>query len=112
MSLLKEYTEFTRTTAIYPEANTGDMAAIMACTLGLGEEVGEVIGKLYKMGRDGWSKEMFKERVKPELGDVFWQFVRLCDELGFSLESILEENRAKLEDRQQRQMIKGEGDTR
>lgn len=111
-NILTDYTEFTRSTAIYPQANTGDMAAVMACVLGLAEETGEVVGKLYKMGRDGWTVDYFKERVEPELGDVFWQLCRLCDELGFNPASIILKNKDKLIERSNKNLIKGEGDDR
>ena len=68
--------------------------------IAIGEEVGEVLGKIAKYGRkksmsveeviiDIKSKYPdaleLREAVKKELGDVLWQWAVLCDALGFSL---------------------------
>ena len=47
-----------------------------------------------------------------EIGDVMWYTVRLCDELGFSPEEVMQRNWAKLRDRQERNVLGGNGDTR
>ncbi len=101
---LSKYQEFTRTTAIYPK-NT----AITYLTLGLASEAGEVAGKLKKHIRDNVVDTM---SLIDEVGDVFWYAVRLCDELGFQAEEVLDRNRAKLQDRKDRDVIKGSGDKR
>ena len=45
-------------------------------------------------------------------GDVLWQLAGLCHVMGWDLEQIAQENRAKLRDRQQRNVIVGDGDNR
>lgn len=102
-----EYQAFTRTTAIYPKA-----VAMPYLTAGLAEEAGEVAGKFKKSIRDGWTAEKFEEAVVAELGDVLWYLARYADELGYSLQSIAEMNQIKLQDRKDRAVLQGSGDTR
>ena len=101
---LEEYTIFSRTTAIYPKEKALDYLG-----LGLCSEAGEVAGKLKKKIRDGGVDVV---SVVDEIGDVFWYAVRLCDELGFSPNEVIQRNWAKLKDRQERNVLKGNGDTR
>lgn len=95
--------------------------------IALGEEVGEVLGKIAKHGRkksmsveeviiDIKSKYPdameLREAVKKELGDVLWQWAVLCDALGFGAHEIAWDNLDKLADRQKRNVLNGEGDER
>ncbi len=104
-SKMKEYQEFTRTTAIYPKDK-----ALEYLTLGLCSESGEVAGKLKKTLRDG--NLDLKQQVLDELGDVLWYACRICDELDTAIEEVMDSNMAKLKDRQARNVIKGSGDNR
>ena len=82
--------------------------------LGLVNEVGEFVGKVKKLFRD-YRGELDRERkdnLKDELGDILWYYTQVCTELGFSLEEIAEANMKKLLDRQERGVIKGDGDKR
>lgn len=99
-----EYQNWTRTTAIYPKDR-----ALEYLGLGLTSEAGEVAGKLKKRIRDGGVDVM---SLIDEIGDVYWYLARLCDEIGFSTESVLKRNFDKLEDRKNRNVIKGSGDNR
>lgn len=99
-----EYQNWTRTTAIYPKDRALDYLG-----LGLTSEAGEVSGKLKKRIRDGGIDVM---SLIDEIGDVYWYLARLCDEIGFSTESVLKRNFDKLEDRKNRNVIKGSGDNR
>lgn len=101
---LKEYQEFTRTTAIYPKEK-----ALEYLALGLCSESGEVAGKAKKIIRDGVD---LKEQILAELGDCLWYAARICDELDTDLEQVMDENRKKLEDRKARDVLKGSGDNR
>ncbi len=102
--LLSDYTDFTRTTAIYPKAQ-----ALEYLGLGLVSEAGEVAGKLKKRIRDG---AMNVDDLAAEIGDVYWYLSRLCDEIGIAPGTVLRKNADKLSDRQQRGKLQGSGDNR
>lgn len=96
--------------------------------LALGEESGEVLGKLAKYVRKNQcnlndaliaaispanlKEQTLRENLVNELGDVMWQLTACCEELGISLEELQERNLAKLEGREVRNTIVGEGDNR
>ena len=95
--------------------------------IALGEEVGEVMGKIAKFGRkNNMSVEEviidiknkypdameLREAVKKEMGDVLWQWSVLAYVLGLAPSEIAEENLSKLSDRQERNVLNGEGDNR
>lgn len=96
--------------------------------IALGEEVGEVMGKIAKFGRkNNMSVEQvinaianpqtsavqeLREQVGKELGDVLWQWAVLSDALGFKAFDVAALNLMKLQDRQARDVINGEGDER
>lgn len=102
--LLSNYTEFTRTTAIYPKEQ-----ALEYLGLGLVSEAGEVAGKLKKRIRDG---AMDVDALAAEIGDVYWYLSRLCDEIGIAPGTILRQNMEKLSSRKERGTIGGSGDVR
>ena len=52
------------------------------------------------------------EGLKLEAGDVLWQLAGLCSVMGWSLEDIAKANIDKLQSRQQRNTIVGDGDYR
>ena len=101
---LQHYQELTRTTAIYHKEQ-----AVTYLALGLASEAGEVAGKVKKVIRDKGVNVM---DTIDEVGDVFWYCVRLCDELGFNAEDVLQRNIHKLLDRKDRGVIGGSGDKR
>ena len=79
-------------------------------TLGLSGEAGEVSEKVKKLFRD---KDKFKdEDILKELGDVLFYTVALANILGGNLRKVMEMNMAKLDDREQRGVLKGSGDNR
>ena len=94
----------------------------------LGEEVGEVMGKIAKFGRkNNMSVEQvvnaianpqtsavqeLREQVGKELGDVLWQWAVLAKILGFNAFDVAALYLMKLQDRQARDVINGEGDNR
>ena len=105
---LKEYKNLTRLTAIYPKSKF-----LEYLTLGLVSEAGEVAGKLKKFIRkDNILMEHLRESMELELGDTLWYLVRLCDELNLDLESVMEKNIRKLQNRKKNKTLKGEGDHR
>lgn len=106
----KEYQEKSRKTAGYPAIGH----PLIYPTLGLVNEAGEVAGKIKKVFRDkgGQINEETREALQAELGDVLWYLAQICTELGLSLEEVAEANIAKLYDRLDRGVIRGDGDNR
>jgi|TARA_B100001094_G_scaffold236076_1_gene231159 NTP pyrophosphatase (non-canonical NTP hydrolase) len=79
-------------------------------TLGLAGEAGEVSEKIKKLFRD---KNRFSdEDLLKELGDVLFYTVALANIFGGNLRKVMEMNMAKLDDREQRGVLKGSGDNR
>ena len=101
----KEYQELAKETAIYPEN-----AKIFYPCLGLAGETGEICEKIKKHIRDG--RELDKEDLKKELGDVLWYLAAISSDLDISLEDVAVTNYQKLKDRMNRNVIKGSGDNR
>jgi len=96
--------------------------------LALGEESGEVLGKLAKYVRKNnvplsialiyahHPTEELQEKLKgdlvKELGDLQWQLAACCTEIGVTLEEVQQANLDKLGGRDERGTIVGEGDER
>jgi NTP pyrophosphatase (non-canonical NTP hydrolase) len=95
--------------AIYPDAGTGSKSELAYLTLGLCGESGEVAEKIKKFIRDG---KFDAQDVAKELGDVFWYLTQLCLAIGKHPSGVLTNNLKKLDDRRERDMIRGEGDNR
>lgn len=108
---LDDYTKFARTTAVYPDALSGEVSEIIYLALGLSGEAGEVANKAKKLFRDGDS-QFRRDHIVAELGDVFWYLVRICDALDIDPETILGASALKLSDRKDRGVIQGHGDSR
>lgn len=117
--------------------NEYQQAAMATCTptaenfaymmLNLVGEVGELASKAAKAIRKGeasiqandlWHPstrridEELEDAMRAEAGDVLWQIAGLCHVMGWNLEEVAQENLNKLRDRQQRQVIVGDGDNR
>lgn len=81
--------------------------------LNLAGEAGEVLSLAAKFIRDGsMYPEEFKAKLSKELGDVMWMVAAIANDNGLMLSEICQENIDKLEDRKQRNVIKGNGDNR
>ena len=109
---LNEYQKKALTTVVYNQKYK-----IMYPALGLGEEAGEVMGKVKKWlrgddGADGAMSAERKEALKAELGDVLWYLAVLANDLGLRLEEVAQSNVDKLQSRKERGTIKGDGDVR
>lgn len=104
------YQEASRKTALYPDLGKNYVYP----TLGLVGEAGEVAEKIKKVLRDkgGVIDETTRVELQKELGDVLWYLSQLSVELGFSLDDVATKNIEKLQSRQQRQMLHGDGDNR
>lgn len=109
---INEYQEQARTTSVYPLWPS--IYAITYPALGLCGEAGEVANKVKKVIRDNEGKfdELHKRIIADELGDCLWYIANLATDLGFSLQTIAEENLRKLKDRKERNRIHGSGDRR
>lgn len=83
------------------------------------EEAGEVAGKIAKFIRktegDGVTTEKIKQLrmdVAKELGDVMYQLSEVARQFNWTLQEIVDMNVAKLDDREARGVLVGEGDNR
>ena len=81
---------------------------------GLAEEAGEVAGKYAKAVRDcnGVIDQERKKEIVKELGDVCWFVAELATLLDVPLSDVMQGNLDKLESRQARGVIHGNGDNR
>src|SRR5699024_5996202 len=107
-----EYQEQARTTAIYPHER-----GLEYVVLGLASESGEIAGKVKKLIRDGkdWNgdkREDNRQAIIDELGDVVWYCAELAGQCGVTLEEVMQRNLDKLQSRQERNALGGDGDNR
>ena len=104
------YQDAAENTAVYPDK--GDN--LYYPTLGLAGAAGEVCEKIKKVMRaqKGHFTEQNVEEIAKELGDVLWYVAAIATELNMSLAAIAEDNMVKLQDRQDRGVLKGSGDNR
>jgi NTP pyrophosphatase (non-canonical NTP hydrolase) len=102
---LNTYQGLALETAVYPK----DVKVIYPL-LGLAGEAGEVADKYKKVLRG--DKELDADALAGEVGDVLWYVAVLAFDLGYTLEEIAQKNVVKLASRQERGVIKGDGDTR
>ena len=110
---IDEYQIWTRSTAVYPGADTGDDREKTYLVLGLNDEAGEVAGKRKKILRgDPGAKATEKEDMRAELGDVMYYLARSADAYDITMTELMEDNYSKLEDRKSRDQLKGSGDKR
>lgn len=106
-----DYQKFTKTTAIYP----ADAEGFDYLILGLAAEAGEVAGKWAKYKRGDYSADRIAELhsdMDKEIGDVLWFISQYCNETSTTIGALMEMNMKKLKDRQQRGVLKGNGDSR
>jgi NTP pyrophosphatase (non-canonical NTP hydrolase) len=91
----KEYQQKAVSTAIYPRKHK-----IIYPALGLGDEAGEVLGKIKKWLRGDDDKEKLsqerKEAIADEMGDVLWYLAALSRDLNVSLDDVAKNNLKKL----------------
>lgn len=107
---LNEYQLKAMKTANYP--NVGKSPVYPA--LGLAGEAGEISNQTKKIIRDDEGKltPARADKMAAELGDVLWYVAVLAQELGYTLEAIATKNLVKLDDRQRRGQLGGDGDDR
>ena len=102
-----EYQQQASKTAIYKDK-------LIYPALGLGSEAGEVLDKVKKTLRDrsGVFNDDTKYAIASELGDVLWYISAMLTDMGISLDVVAQNNLAKLNSRQERNVIHGSGDHR
>lgn len=99
------YHGFVRSMKVYPEKH-----AIVYPALGLAGEAGEIAEKVKKWLRG--DRELDREGLLSELGDPLWYITSLADDLGFTLQDVIDRNVEKLSSRKERGVLKGNGDNR
>ena len=106
----EEYQKISRKTAIYPNKDNN----FIYPTLGLTGEAGEVAEKIKKVLRDnnGVVDDLKRQEIKKELGDVLWYLSQIATELDLSLDDVATFNVEKLNSRQERNKLPGDGDDR
>ena len=106
-----EYQKKALNTALFP-----DKYRIIYAAMGLGNEAGEVLGKVKKWLRgddgDGEMSEQRKLALRDELGDVLWYLAVLARDLNLDLDEIAKLNIEKLKSRKERGALNGDGDKR
>jgi NTP pyrophosphatase (non-canonical NTP hydrolase) len=107
-----EYQEKAADTAVYPQAGTRSMLAILYTALGLAGEAGEVANQVKKIFRDdeGVVRPDRIARIRQELGGTFWYLAQLMNELEIEGEGVLWDNLAELQQRWYKQTICGDGE--
>lgn len=82
--------------------------------MGVAGEAGEVLEKWKKIivYKEGMSTDEDVREIAKELGDVLWYVAVFADRLGLSVEDIAAQNLQKLQKRQSKNTISGEGDNR
>lgn len=83
-----------------------------ACVFGLLSEGGEVAGVFQKLIRGDFPIPEASARLYKELGDVMWHVAQIAQDNGWLLSDIAQANIDKLQSRQLRNAILGEGDNR
>ena len=93
---------------------TPQMSKLLYLNEGLTGENGELAEKLKKIVRDNACKFSAETLagVKAECADILWYLVAIIDELGFTLDEIMEYSLVKIQDRISRGRLQGSGDFR
>ena len=105
-----EYQKFVVSMKRYPKNYT-----VVYPSLGLSGEAGEIAEKVKKWIRDegGWViTEGRRDAILKELGDPLWYIAALADDLGYTLQDVVDANVAKLTSRKERNVLNGDGDNR
>lgn len=93
--------------AIRTARGTDDPAMLANWGLGLAGEAGEVIELIKKALYHG--KDLDKEALTKELGDVLWYVALICEQTGIRLDDVAEQNITKLADRYPTGFVMGGG---
>lgn len=105
---LNKYQEKALETAVYPE-----QYKVVYPALGLNGEAGEVAEKVKKVLRgDSEMTDSKRQDIALELGDVLWYLAVCANDIGYRLDDIAKMNIKKLEMRQKKGLLSGNGDHR
>ncbi len=109
-----KYQQMTQLTDLGTAAQDSIHPGWLYYALGLAGETGELMEKIKKLFRDndGVITEEFRRAVAKELGDIDWYKARLADYFDLKSGDIARNNIEKVMDRQQRNMLHGDGDNR
>lgn len=110
---MRQYQYRAQRTAIYPGKK--NLTGLVYTGLGLAGEAGEVANKIKKLMRGDTLFEITAEcrrNIMAEAGGVLWYLSQLAEEMDVTLEDIARMNLQILEDRKERGVIQGSGDTR
>ena len=106
-----EYQSKAGETAIFPDEMPDSVdTGTVYCALGLVGEAGEVAEKVKKAVRE--DDPEYLEDLEAEIGDVLWYLSQLAEQLEIDFGDVADRNIAKLQDRQERDVLTGEGDDR
>jgi len=89
---------------------TGGKDRLVENVLGLVGEAGEVAEKVKKMLRDG--SRLNQEEIVKELGDVLFYTTAIANYFYSDLQTVIDTNIKKLDDRETRGVLSGNGDNR
>lgn len=106
------YQQQALTTAIYP--GKGEALGLAYCAQGLAGGAGAVNNQTKKCLRDD-GIDVTPERlakIRHALGENQWYAAQICNELGISLSDVQEENLVLLASRQDRGVLRGDGEDR
>lgn len=81
-----------------PVQGEGELSMIVPL-LGLAGESGGLLSEYKKFLRDGPAHQLFKQRVREELGDILWYVANIARKFDLRLSEIAEDNLAKIKDR-------------
>lgn len=109
-NVLKQYEDFMQTSKFYPQ----DKLPITYPALGLNGEAGEVAEKVKKCWRDnnGIFDDNVKKAILKELADTLWYIWACADDMGYTLEDVLQTGITKVKERKETNTVHGSGDDR
>lgn len=105
---VKEYEDFMSTSKVY------DCLPIIYPILGMNGEAGEAAEKVKKCLRDnnGVFGGQIKKDLMKEIADVLWYVWATADDMGYTLEDVMEIGVQKVKERQVTNTVHGSGDNR
>ena len=111
---MNEYQTEAQKYDLFKATGNYNTVAFVEKVLGLVGEAGETADKIKKILRDtdGVINEHDKIEVTKELGDVLWYVASIARYLDVPLEEVARLNLEKLESRNKRNLLHGEGDNR